>query len=125
MSDDAKDRCSLEAQGAMPGELGIEHVLQHGSGWALVAGRCYRGPIRVGTLCTLSYRYDVHRVDSEYRQPSERHSERVIRLILTRLNMYGREFSEIDEGMVAEVRLEGEDTSHVQSGDVLAFQQGP
>jgi hypothetical protein len=108
---------NVESPGA---EFGVERVRTDDDMRTRVAGRCYRGLIRLGDVFTSAYRYDVHRVGHEYTGPSERYDVHSVHLVVESMTAYGREFTEIDEGFVAELSLEGPDSSHVVPGLVLA-----
>lgn len=90
-------------------EFGVHGARVEGNR-VVVIGRCYRGPLRVGDVFV-----QLKPVDEE--GPG---SALPVRLTVERMVAYRREMSEVDEGLTAELSLQGEGGDLVAAERILA-----
>jgi hypothetical protein len=89
-----------------------------------VAGRCFRGPIRLGDVFTEAFKYQPAASLADYETPSRQldGSHREARYKVASLHCYNRYLNQIDGGLTAEIELLGDSTSSLSPGDVLGGQ---
>ena len=85
-------------------EFGV-HTTVHVGSLGMVVGRCYSGRLHVGSVFR--------------RLKGRANSVAGIRFVVTRIEAYGRDFLEIDQGLTARVHLEGEGWTLVEQGSIL------
>jgi len=88
------------------GVYGAEHV----GGLGSVVGRCYCGRLHVGSVFL--------------RLNSPANTLAKVRFVVTRIEAYGRDLIEIDEGLTARLHLDGDGWTLVEHGCVLETDDG-
>lgn len=82
-----------------------------------IAGRCYKGPIRINDVFNVQYRLIPTEVDDGYGE-AVKEDEIPLTVSIKSMRAYQHDLDELDTGLTAEIELIG-DVNSVQEGFVL------